>query len=368
MPYIWEQPDWPQFRYDAAALAAPLADVAMALGVIQGRMEGVGFDQRNCAALEALTLDVVKTSEIEGDKFDPEAVRSSLARRLGMDVGALAPADRHVDGVVDMVLDATGPAAPLTARRLCNWQAALFPTGRSGLHEIRVGQWRDDGTGPMQVVSGPHHRPRVHFQAPPAARLDHEMQAFLRWFEHDQTHPPLIKAGLAHLWFVTVHPFDDGNGRVARAVGDLALTRADGMAQRFYSLSAQIQRDRKGYYDVLEATQKGDLEVTAWLLWFLRCLREALTFASSTLDSVLAKARFWQTWAGIAVSDRQAKVLNRVLDGIDAQLTNRKWAKLAGVSSDTALRDLSDLVEKGMLVAEGEGRGRTYATVIVLNA
>jgi Fic family protein len=289
-------------------------------------------------------------------------VRSSIARRLGVDIGALAPVDRHVEGVVEMVLDAAARcAAPLTAERLFGWHAALFPAGYSGLAKIRVGGWRDDGGGPMQVVSGPLHRQRVHYEAPPAARLAMEMDNFLAWANTDTAEPALIKAGLAHLWLVTLHPFEDGNGRIARAVGDLFLARADGSPQRFYSLSAQIQRERKAYYEILERTQKGALDVTGWLTWFLGALLRAMESAQQTLDAVWVKAHFWQRWAGTPLNGRQVKLLNRLLDGFEGTLSSGKWAAIAQCSPDTALRDIGELVALGVLrKMAGGGRSTAY--------
>ena len=360
--YIWQQSDWPHWVYDLKRLVPLIAQVHMAQGHLLGRMHDLGLDVRDQATLRVLTDDVLKTSEIEGEKLNPDSVRSSIARRLGVDIGALAPTDRHVDGVVDMVLDATqGHNTPLTAERLFGWHAAIFPTGYSSLAKIRVGQWRDDAQGPMQVVSGPVHRQKVHYEAPPAHLLDAEMGDFLNWFNGDQQDDPVIKAGLAHLWFVTIHPFEDGNGRIARAVGDMALARAEQSPQRFYSLSAQIQRERNDYYDRLEATQKGGMDVTAWLDWFLACLLRSIQGAEATLAQVLAKARFWQHWAGVPMNDRQIKLLNKLLDGFDGKLTSSKWAAIAKCSQDTALRDISDLVERGALKkSEASGRSTSY--------
>jgi Fic family protein len=313
-----------------------------------------------------LTEDVVKTSEIEDEVLNVESVRSSIARRLGVDIGAVAPVDRHVEGVVEMVLDATSHSAePLTTERLLGWHAALFPTGYSGLNKIAVGQWRNDAAGPMQVMSGPLGRRKVHFLAPPAEVLAVEMARFLAWANEEAGEPVLVKAGLAHLWFVTLHPFDDGNGRIARAVGDLFLARADGSPQRFYSLSAQIQRERKDYYDVLERTQKGTLDVTGWLSWFLGTLGRAITSAQTTLDAILVKARFWQRWAlieqGRPLNERQVKLLNRLLDGFEGKLTSSKWAAIAKCSPDTALRDITQLLELGALKkSPGGGRSTSY--------
>lgn len=365
--YIWQQDNWPHWRYDQAQLAPLLAQVHRAQGQLLGRMIDLGLNFRDQATLRVLTDDVLKTSEIEGEMLDPDTVRSSIARRLGVDIGALTPADRHVDGVVDMVLDATQKHdAPLTAERLFAWHAALFPTGYSGLSTIRVGQWRDDAQGPMQVVSGPLHRQTVHYEAPPALQLDAEMTDFLLWFNLDQQDDPLVKAGLAHLWFVTIHPFDDGNGRIARAVGDMALSRAEQSMQRYYSLSAQIQRERKTYYDSLESAQKGDLDVTGWLTWFLRCLLSAVQGTEKTLASVLAKARFWQHWAGTPLNARQIKLLNKLLDDLEGKLTSSKWATIAKCSQDTALRDISELVERGVLKRSGaSGRSTSYELGLV---
>ena len=363
--YIWQSNDWPHWRYDHKRLASLLAEVHLAQGHLLGRMHDLGMDLRDQATLRVLTEDVLKTSEIEGEKLNPESVRSSIARRLGVDIGALAPADRHVDGVVDMVLDATqNHSESLTEDRLFGWHAALFPTGYSGLTKIRVGDWRDDAQGPMQVVSGPVHRQKVHYEAPPAAQMDAEMADFLLWFNVDQHDDPVVKAGLAHLWFVTIHPFEDGNGRMARAVGDMALARAERSAQRYYSLAAQIQRERKDYYDLLEATQKGDLNVTAWLEWFLACLLRALQGAEETLAAVLTKARFWQHCAGIPLNERQIRLINRLLDGFDGKLTSSKWAAIAKCSQDTALRDITELLERDVLKkSEASGRSTSYELV-----
>ncbi|VTU13810.1 Fic family protein [Variovorax sp. RA8] len=363
--YIWENPDWPRLRYDLSVLAAPLAAVHAAQGYLLGRMADLGLSQRDATTLRVLTDDVVKTSEIEGERLNSETVRSSIARRLGLDIGALAPADRHVDGVVDMVLDATGAhGLPLTRERLFGWHAALFPTGYSGLAPIRTGAWRDDASGPMQVVSGPIGRRTVHFEAPPAARLEAEMARFLEWFEQSTEGDRLVHAGLAHLWFVTLHPFDDGNGRIARAVGDMALARAERSGQRFYSLSAQIQRERKDYYEMLERTQKGPLDVTPWLDWFLGCLLRAVEGAEASLSAVLLKSHAWQRWAELPLNERQIKLLNRLLDGFEGKLTSSKWAAIAKCSADTALRDIGDLVERGVLKKSASGgRSTSYELV-----
>lgn len=361
--YVWQSPHWPDWRYDLAALAEPLAAVSRAQGLLLGRLADIGMALRDEASLAALTEDVVQTSAIEGEALNVASVRSSVARRLGVDIGALAPVDRHVDGIVDMVLDATSNAtAPLTTERLFGWHAALFPTGYSGISQIRVGNWRDDSTGPMQVVSGSIGREKVHFEAPPANRLAAEMARFLAWLnDTDPKEPALVRAGLGHLWFVTLHPFDDGNGRIARALGDLLLTRADGSPQRFYSLSAQIQRERNAYYDILERTQKSHLDVTAWLMWFLAALLKAVDQAHTTLDQVLAKAKFWQWASAIPMNERQIKVLNRLLDGFEGKLTTSKWAALAKCSQDTALRDITELLKHEVLQkAPAGGRSTSY--------
>ena len=360
--YIWQQNDWPTWRYDASALAAPLAAVLRAQGHLVGRMAESGMAQRDEASVRTFTADVLKTSEIEGERLNADAVRSSVARRLGVDVGALAPVDRNVEGVVEMVLDATkNYAVALTQERLWGWHGALFPTGRSGLHEIRVAQWRDDQAGPMQVISGHYGRERVHYEAPPATQLDAEMETFLQWFNSESTESPVIRAGLAHLWFVTLHPLDDGNGRVARAVGDMALARAEQSSQRYYSLSARIQRDRKNYYELLERTQKGSLDVTEWLQWFLSGLLSALQQAELTLNDVLVKAKFWQLWAEAPLNQRQIKLLNLLLDGFEGNLTSGKWAKIAKCSPDTALRDITALLELGVMKkSEAGGRSTSY--------
>ena len=360
--YIWSAEDWPSWRYDLTSLAGLLSDVSRAQGLLLGRLADVGGELRDEASLAALTGEVTKTSEIEGERLDAASVKSSIARHLGVDIGALAPADRHVDGVVEMVLDATlNSHAAVTRERLFGWHAALFPTGYSGVVRVNVGRWRDDATGPMQVVSGPIGRPRVHFEAPPAERLDYEMRCLLDWINGATPEPVLIKAGLGHLWFVTLHPFDDGNGRIARAIGDLLLARADGSPQRFYSLSAQIQRKRNAYYDVLERTQRDSLDVTEWLYWFLSTLKEAVEQAHVTLDSVLVKARFWQRFAHAPMNARQIKLLNKLLDGFDGKLTSSIWAVIAKCSPDTALRDINELVGAGALrKSTASGRSTSY--------
>jgi Fic family protein len=326
-------------------------------------MEGLGFELRSQAHLRTLTDDVVKSSEIEGEKLDSAQVRSSIARRLGMDVGGLVPADRTVEGVVEMMLDATGNyAQPLDAQRLFGWHAALFPTGRSGMRKIIVGDWRDDEEGPMQIVSGPIGREKVHYEAPPAERVPDEVDRFLAWFAAPGDLDPLLIAGLAHLWFVTIHPFADGNGRIARAIADMTLARSERTGQRFYSMSAQIRRERDDYYTVLERTQKGALDVTGWQDWFLNCLGRAIDGAGGTLSAVMDKARFWRRFATESFNERQIQVLNKMLDGLEGKLTSSKWARLAKCSQDTAYRDILDLVERGALQKDaGGGRSTSYS-------
>ncbi len=359
--YIWQHPEWPQWRFDAARLSKLLSSVTLERGRLLGRMQAMGFKLAEETTLRMLTEDVIKSSEIEGEKLDKASVRSSLARRLGMDIGALAPADRHVDGVVEMVLDATQRyEQPLSKERLSGWHAALFPTGYSGLSKIGVGIYRTDVDGPMQVVSGGIGREKVHFEAPPAERLEQEMMRFLDWFNQTHGLDPTLKAGLAHLWFVTLHPFEDGNGRIGRAVCDMALARADGSSHRFYSLSAQIQRERKVYYDALEFAQKGTLDVTGWLEWFLDCLLRAILDAGEQMESVMIKAAFWRHWSGTSMNVRQVKMLNKMLDGFEGHLTNKKWASMNQCSPDTALRDIRELVEHGVLASAGAGGRSTH--------
>src|ERR1035438_8136618 len=361
--YIHELQDWPRFTWSREQLAEPLAAVRHRQGRLIGHMEALGFNLRQEAVLQTLTADVLKSSEIEGEKLDADQVRSSIARRLGMDIGALKPADRNVEGIVEMMLDATRRYdKPLTDERLFAWHASLFPTGRSGMTKIRAGAWRDDSAGSMEVVSGPGGKERVHYQAPAAKQLDGEMQGFLDWFNANADVDPVLKAGLAHLWFDTIHPFDDGNGRIARAIADMALARSENSPQRFYSMSAQIGQERGAYYDILEETQKGTLDITPWMEWFLGCLGRAIDGAQTTLAAVLNKARFWDSIAGFAINERQRLVLNRLLDGFEGKLTTSKYAKLAKCSQDTALRDILPLVERGILVRNPEGgRSTSYA-------
>jgi Fic family protein len=360
--YIHQHPDWPAFHWDQARLAGLLAGVRHRQGRLIGHMEALGFPQRQEAVLRTLTSDVLKSSEIEGEKLDTAQVRSSIARRLGMDIGGLTPSDRDVEGVVEMMLDATTQYNQrLTEDRLFAWHAALFPAGRSGMRTISTAAWRTDESGPMQVVSGPVGRETVHFEAPNATRIPAEMRTFLAWFHNGPPLDPVAKAALAHLWFVTIHPFDDGNGRIARAIADMALARSENSPQRFYSMSAQIRKERTRYYALLEQTQKGTMDVTAWMEWFLGCLDRAIDAAHTALADVLAKSSFWNRVADLPLNHRQRLVLNRLLDGFQGKLTTSKYAKLAKCSQDTALRDILPLVESGILVkAPGAGRSTGY--------
>lgn len=364
--YVHQLPNWPQFHWDQEALAAPLAEVRHRQGRLLGRMEGLGFTLQKEAELETLTLDVLKSSEIEGETLDAAQVRSSIARRLGIETAGTVAAERDVEGVVEMMLDATqNYVKPLSDERLFAWHAALFPTGRSGMRTISVGAWRNDAHGPMQVVSGPVGKETVHYEAPAAPVLEKEMSAFLAWAnDREDRMDKVLRAALAHLWFVTVHPFDDGNGRIARAIADWALTRSENSPQRFYSMSAQIRHERNDYYDLLEKTQKGTLDVTPWMEWFLACLGRAFEGTQVTLRAVLGKARFWEKHARVPVNVRQRDVINRLLDGFTGKLTTTKWATLEKCSHDTALRDIESLLEQGVLHKDpGGGRSTSYSLV-----
>lgn len=360
--YIWQQPDWPRWHFDSPQLSPLLSQVHHAQGLLQGRMRNIGFALSKESTLTMLTSEVLKTSEIEGELLDPETVRSSVSRRLGMESAAVAPQDRRVDGVVNMVLDATQNfKKELTSDRIFGWHEGLFPSGYSDDVEIRIGDWRDDIKGAMQVISGPIGREVVHFEAPPAKLIPKEMTNFLHWFNQEQGLDPLVKAGLAHLWFVTIHPFEDGNGRIGRAVCDMVLARSEHSTQRFYSLSAQIRKERKSYYNLLERTQRDSLEVTHWLEWFLGILLRALQGAEDSLNEVLTKARFWQEWAGTNLNPRQSTMINSLLDGFSGNLTSNKWAIINKCSPDTALRDITDLIVKGLLMkAPAGGRSTHY--------
>jgi Fic family protein len=361
--YIYDLPDWPRFRWNQEALSDRLAAVRRKQDRLIVRMRDLGFPLRKEAELRTLTLEVLKSSEIEGEVLDKEQVRSSVARRLGVDIGALAPEDGKVEGVVEMVLDATREYDKiLTRERLFAWHASLFPTGYSGMKKIKVGTWRDDAEGPMEIVSGPIGHERVHFEGPPADRLEREMTAFIDWFNGDDGTDLVFRACIAHLWFVTIHPFEDGNGRIARAIADMMLARSEKSPQRFYSMSAQMRQERDAYYGGLEETQKGTLDITERLAWFLGCLDSAFDEAEKTLASVFRKARFWGSHAGASFNDRQCLMLNKLLDGMEGKLTSSKWAKMAKCSQDTAWRDIMDLADRGILAKDpAGGRSTSYS-------
>jgi Fic family protein len=366
--YIHQHKDWPNFTWDEGKISKTLVEIRHRQGRLTGRMEGLGFALQTEATLQTMTLEVLKSNEIEGEKLDADQVRSSIARRLGMDIAGLVPSDRHVEGVVEMAIDATQKFdAPLTEERLFGWHAALFPAGRSGIYKIVVGTWRtNEPKDPMQVVSGAMGKEKIHFEAPDAKRLPKEMKRFLEWFESDVSMDAVIKAAVAHLWFVTIHPFDDGNGRMARTIADMQLARADGMAQRFYSMSAQIKLMRKEYYDVLEKTQQGALNITAWLAWFLVCLGEALIASEDALSMVLRKSHYWEWLRTKTLNERQRLMVNKLLDGFLGKLTSSKWATIAKCSGDTALRDIQDLMEQGVLEKEqGGGRSTSYKLAVL---
>ena len=363
--YIYQRNQWPEFTWDSNHLVTLLGEARNLQGRLLGKMETLGFDLRNEALLDTLTLDVTKSSEIEGEFLNPDQVRSSIARKLGIEIAGSVDSDRNVEGVVEMMLDATQHCfEPLTADRLFDWHAALFPTGRSGMYKITVGDWRKDTTGPMQVVSGAMGKEKVHFQAPDSAQLAQEMKQFLDWFNGNAATDLVIKAAVAHLWFVTIHPFDDGNGRIARALTDMLLAQSDKSTQRFYSMSAQIRIERKQYYHLLEKTQKGNLDITDWIVWFLTCLVNALKATGTVLTKVLFKADFWQKHAGTILNERQKKLVNRMMDGFDGKLTSSKWAKIAKCSKDSAVRDINDLINKGILQREAAGgRSTSYELI-----
>ena len=361
--WIHEHQNWPNFTWDTDALASKLADIRHRQGRLLGRMEGLGFELRREASLSTLTNDMVKSSAIEGQNLNPKEVRSSIARRLGIDIAGLIPAGRDVEGIVEMMLDATQKFSnPLTKDRLFSWHAALFPTGRSGMHRITVAGWRTPDAGPMQVVSGPIGREKVHFEAPGADLLEKEMQAFLNWFGNSHDIDPVLKAGIAHLWFVTLHPFEDGNGRIARAIGDMTLARAEATPDRFYSVSSQIEAERKDYYDHLETQQRGTPAITGWLEWFLDCLGRAVSSAETTLGNVLFKAQLWDKVNQKPVNERQRRIINRMLeDDFKGHMNTSKYARLAKCSNDTALRDIQDLKKRGIIIQNpGGGRSTSY--------
>lgn len=360
--YIHERKEWPKFTWDQAALSGLLADVRHAQGRLLGRMESLGFQLQEEASLKMLTAEVLTTSEIEGERLDPAQVRSSLATKLGLDVGAVPKIARDVEGIVEVTLNATRKASePLTSERLFGWHAALFPTGRSGMQRVTIGAWRTAASGAMRVVSGAYGHERIHFEAPAFDRLDGEMAAFLTWFNGRHPTDLVVASAIAHFWFVTIHPFDDGNGRIARAIADMMLARSDCTPQRFYSMSAEIQRDRGGYYDVLERRQKGTLDITEWIDWYLTRLGRAIAGSEEILENVLAKARFWKAHEAAPLNERQRMMLNRLLDGFEGKLTTSKWARLMKCSQDTALRDIAELVAAKILSKESAGgRSTSY--------
>lgn len=351
--YIYQNKDWYQFTWDDMAINALFGEVRNLQGRIAGQMDAIGFSTKEEATLTTLTLDVVKSSEIEGERLNYEQVRSSIARRLGIDVAGLVPADRNVEGVVDMMLDATqNYTQPLTEDRLFGWHAALFPMGYSGMYKIEVGRYR---TGDMQIVSGAMGKEKIHYEAVAPQLVKPEMDEFLNWINEGATLDPVLKAAIAHFWFIIIHPFDDGNGRIARAISDLLLTRAENSSERFYSLSSQILIERKQYYTVLQKVQHSSGDITEWLIWFLQCLKNALLETQHTLQKVLRKAEFWKLHEHTPLNERQRLVLNKLLDGFDGKLKTSKWARIAKCSSDTALRDIKDLIEKGILQQEQKG-------------
>jgi len=363
--YIYQKDNWPNFTWVNDEIVSMLSEARNLQGRLIGRMESLGFELRNEAFLDTLTLDVLKSAEIEGEIFNPEQVRSSIAQQLGLEFASSMVSDRNVDGMVEMMIDATKNCfKPLTTERLFDWHAALFPMGRSGIVKIIVAGWRKDKTGPMQVVSGAEGREKVHFQAPDAGLIEKEMASFLKWFNKKDKIDLVIKAAVAHLWFVTIHPFQDGNGRIARAITDMLLAQSDGSNQRFYSMSAQIRIERKRYYEILEKTQKGDLDITHWIKWFLECLINALRSTDKILARVLFKADFWNKHSKTIINERQKKLINKLLDGFDGNLTSMKWAKIAKCSKDTAIRDINDLIAKEVLQKESAG-GRSTHYILV---
>ncbi|MDX1956662.1 MAG: Fic family protein [Chitinophagaceae bacterium] len=366
--YIYQLRGWPNFTWSQDAIEPLLNKVRIRHARLMGRMEGIGFSFQEDATLTILTLDVVKSSEIEGMVLDPLQVRSSIAKRLGIDRAGLIQSDRSVEGIVEMMLDATQQyKKPLTQERILGWQSLLFPTGWSAGNRIVVGAWRNNTVNdPMQVISGMLGREKVHFQAPDSALIPDEMYAFLKWFNEDISEDPLIKAAIAHLWFVTIHPFEDGNGRITRAIGDLQLARADGSSKRFYSMSAQIRKERNKYYDVLEQTQKGNLDITKWLDWFLHCLDRAIQATEETLVIVLRKAEFWKQHVDTSFNERQRHMLDQIMEEYEGRINSSNWAKKCNVSTDTAVRDIHDLVAKGLLVKGPEGgRSTNYLPTFI---
>ena len=363
--FIHELADWPRFTWDSTALAPLLSEVRLRQGLLLGRMKSYGFASLWTATLKVLTEETIKSSAIEGVVLDPESVRSSISKKLGLDLAGLkVHKDRSVEGVVEMMVDATQRfEAPLTKERLFDWHAHLFPQVRTTTDKFLVGAWRDDSQGAMQVISGPIGRPKVHYVAPAASHVDPEMERFLGWFASNEQKDPLLKTAIAHLWFVTIHPFEDGNGRIGRAIAEMCLARSDGSAQRFYSMSSQIFEERNSYYEILEKTQSGSLNITEWLKWFLECLDRAIERSNEITSGALAKESFWQELKkkDVSLNQRQKKVLNKLLSDFEGKLTREKWMKLTKASSRTALRDINELIELGILEQEGAGgRSTSY--------
>jgi len=360
--YIHEQKDWTHFYWDETTVSLQLAKTKYLQGKLMGKMESLGFDLQDEALLNTLTSEIVKSSEIEGEKLDLEQVRSSLAKRLGIEIAGTKESERHIDGIVEMMLNTTqAHQLAITKERLFGWHAALFPTGWSNLYKIKVANWRDDSTGPMQVVSGAMGKEKVHFQAPDSVKIPAEMKKFFKWVNSEPKIDPVLKAAIAHFWFVTIHPFEDGNGRITRAITELLLARSDNSMKRFYSMSSQIKLDRKEYYLQLEKAQKGNSDITSWILWFLKCLEKALESSNEALASILFKSAFWNHHAKTIFNYRQQKILNQLFDGFTGKLSTSKWAKICKCSQDTALRDIQDLIKKDILQKEpGGGRSTNY--------
>ena len=362
--FIHQKKDWTNFTWDNNRLLVLLANVRHLQGRLLGQMENLGFKLKEEAVLSTLTLDVLKSTEIEGEILNKDQVRSSIARRLGLEVSGLVASPRNIEGVVEMMLDATqNYLQPITTERLFGWHAALFPTGYSGMYRIEVGKYR---SGDIQVVSGAMGKEKVHYEAPKSELVQTETNKFIRWFNHSDETDPVLKAAIAHFWFVTIHPFDDGNGRIARAITDMQLARSDGSSLRFYSMSNQILAERKRYYEVLERTQRSDGDITEWLEWFLSCLGYALANSREVLESVLIKARFWEQHMQTPLNDRQRLMLNMLLDGFEGKLTSSKWAKINKCSQDTAIRDIQDLIGKRILRKDAEG-GRSTNYELQIN-
>ncbi len=360
--YLYNDQNWPIFEWNSEKLLPLLSYVRNSQGKLIGKMGALGFELRNEANLEILTQEIIKSTEIEGEFLDREQVRSSIARRLGLDISGLVYSERNVDGIVDLMIDATKNFdKELNRDRLFSWHASLFPTGQSGMYKITTGRWRDDLTGPMQVVSGPLGKEKVHYQAPPAAQIENEMRIFLDWFNLEQNTDLVMKAAVAHLWFVTIHPFEDGNGRISRALSDMLLARSDEQSYRFYSMSTQIRKERHSYYGIIEKTQKSGLDITNWLEWFLNCLLHAIENSEKLLEKIIFKHYFWLSHSGVNINDRQRKILNMLIDDFEGVLNTTKWAKIGKCSQDTALRDIQDLIEKRILIkSEQGGRSTNY--------